>query len=175
MIAVIQEDYVHGVSKRSVDDLVKAKGITRHLQEPGIAALRGDPRPRQGVPQPAGRRIDATYVKVREGGRIISVATIVAVGVNRDGRREVLGKALGPSEAEPFWTQFLRSLTARGLRSIKLVILDAHEGIKAAVKKVFHASWQRCRAHIIRSEDLLLATHLARALMFAKWIGAFAS
>ena len=95
--------------------------------------------------------IDATYVKVREGGRIISVATIVAVGVNTDGRREVLGKALGPSEAEPFWTQFLRSLTARGLRGVKLVISDAHEGIKAAVKKVFHAGWQRCRVHFMRN------------------------
>ena len=82
---------------------------------------------------------------------IISVATIVAVGVNTDGRREVLGKALGPSEAEPFWTQFLRSLTARGLRGVKLVISDAHEGIKAAVKKVFHAGWQRCRVHFMRN------------------------
>ena len=75
----------------------------------------------------------------------------MAVGVNTDGRREVLGKALGPSEAEPFWTQFLRSLTARGLRGVKLVISDAHEGIKAAVKKVFHASWQRCRVHFMRN------------------------
>jgi putative transposase len=95
--------------------------------------------------------IDATYVKSREGGRIVSVATIVAVGVNTDGRREVLGMSNGPSEAEPFWTQFLRSLTARGLRGVKLVISDAHEGIKAATKKVFHASWQRCRVHFMRN------------------------
>jgi len=95
--------------------------------------------------------IDATYVKTREGGRIVSVATIVAVGVNTDGRREVLGAAIGASEAEPFWTHFLRSLTVRGLRGVKLVISDAHEGIKAATKKVFHAGWQRCRVHFMRN------------------------
>jgi transposase len=89
--------------------------------------------------------IDATYVKVRQSGRIVSVAVIVAVGVNSDGRREVLGMAIGPSEAETFWTDFLRKLARRGLRGVKLVISDAHEGIKAAIAKVLHATWQRCR------------------------------
>jgi putative transposase len=80
--------------------------------------------------------IDATYMKVRQNGRIVSVAAIVAVGVNSDGRREILGMDIGPSEAETFWTAFLRKLARRGLRGVKLVISDAHEGIKAAVAKV---------------------------------------
>jgi len=79
------------------------------------------------------------------------VAVIVAVGVNGDGRREVLGLAIGPSEAEPFWTDFLRRLARRGLRGVKLVVSDAHEGLKAAVAKVLHASWQRCRVHFMRN------------------------
>ena len=95
--------------------------------------------------------IDATYVKVREGGRIISVAVIIAVAVNADGRREVLGMEIGASEAEPFWTKFLRSLMNRGLRGVKLVISDAHEGLKAAAKKVLRATWQRCRVHFMRN------------------------
>jgi putative transposase len=100
-----------------------------------------------------GRRApaDATYVKVRESGRIVSVAVIVAVGVNSDGRREVLGMDIGPSEAETFWTAFLRKLARRGLRGVKLVISDAHEGIKAAIAKVLHACWQRCRVHFMRN------------------------
>lgn len=157
MIAVIQEAYVHGISTRSVDDLVKAMGMTG-ISKSQVSRLceEIDGRVKEFLNRPIEGSwpyvwIDATYVKVREGGRIISVATIVAVGVNTDGRREVLGKAIGPSEAEPFWTQFLRSLTARGLRGVKLVISDAHEGIKAAVKKVFHASWQRCRVHFMRN------------------------
>jgi len=81
--------------------------------------------------------IDATYVKVRQAGRIVSVAVIIAVGVNTDGVREILGAAVGPSEAEPFWTTFLRTLTRRGLRGVRLVISDAHLGLKAAVAKVF--------------------------------------
>jgi transposase-like protein len=95
--------------------------------------------------------IDATYVKVRQAGRIVSVAVIVAVGANSDGRREVLGMQVGPSEAETFWTDFLRSLARRGLRGVKLVISDAHEGIKASVSKVMHATWQRCRVHFMRN------------------------
>lgn len=95
--------------------------------------------------------IDATYVKVRQNGRIVSVAVIIAVGVNSDGRREVLGMDIGASEAEPFWTAFLRKLARRGLRGVKLVISDAHEGIKAAVSKLLCASWQRCRVHFMRN------------------------
>jgi transposase-like protein len=95
--------------------------------------------------------IDATYVKVRQNGRIVSVAVIVAVGVNTDGRREVLGLDIGPSEAETFWTGFLRKLARHGLRGVKLLISDAHEGIKATVSKVLNASWQRCRVHFMRN------------------------
>ena len=150
LIAVIQEAYVQGVSTRSVDDLVRAMGMTG-ISKSQVSRLCEDidERVKEFLNRPIEGQwpyvwIDATYVKSREGGRIVSVATIVAVGVNTDGRREVLGTAIGPSEAEPFWTQFLRSLTARGLRGVKLIISDAHEGIKAATKKVFHASWQRC-------------------------------
>src|ERR1700674_4790126 len=157
MIAVIQEAYVHGVSTRSVDDLVKAMGMTG-ISKSQVSRLceEIDGRVKEFLSRPIEGSwpyvwIDATYVKTREGGRIVSVATIVAVGVNTDGRREVLGAAIGASEAEPFWTRFLRSLTVRGLRGVKLVISDAHEGIKAATKKVFHAGWQRCRVHFMRN------------------------
>ena len=95
--------------------------------------------------------IDATYVKVRQAGRIVSVAVIIAVGVNTDGKREVLGMDVGASEAEAFWTAFIRKLTRRGLRGVKLVISDAHEGIRAAVSKLLCASWQRCRVHFMRN------------------------
>jgi putative transposase len=151
LAAVVQEAYVHGVSTRSVDDLVKAMGmsgisksqVSRLCQEidEKVKAFLG--RPLEGDwPY---LWIDATYLKVRQSGRIVSVAVIVAVGVNSDGRREVLGMDIGPSEAETFWTEFLRKLARRGLRGVKLVISDAHEGIKAAVAKVLHSTWQRCR------------------------------
>ena len=157
LTAVVQEAYVHGVSTRSVDDLVKAMGmsgisksqVSRLCEEidEKVKAFLG--RPIEGDwPY---LWIDATYVKVRENGRIVSVAVIIAVGVNSDGRREVLGLDIGPSEAETFWTAFLRKLARRGLRGVKLVISDAHEGIKRAVAKVLHASWQRCRVHFMRN------------------------
>ena len=157
LTAVIQEAYVHGVSTRSVDDLVKAMGMTGISKsqvsrlcteiDDQIAAFLN--RPLEGDwPY---LWLDATYVKVRATGRIVSVAVIVAVAVNSDGQREVLGIAIGASEAETFWTQFLRSLARRGLRGVKLVISDAHEGLKAAVAKVLHASWQRCRVHFMRN------------------------
>jgi putative transposase len=95
--------------------------------------------------------IDATYVKVRQSGRIVSVAVIVAVAVNSDGRREVLGMDIGPSEAETFWTEFLRKLARRGLRAVKLVISDAHDGLRHAITRVLGATWQRCRVHWIRN------------------------
>jgi transposase-like protein len=85
------------------------------------------------------------------GGRIVSVAVIIAVGVNTDGRREVLGMEIGTPEAEPIWTEFLRKLTRRGLRGVKLVVSDAHQGIKADVSKVLSATWQRCRVHFMRN------------------------
>jgi putative transposase len=157
LTAVVQEAYVHGVSTRSVDDLVKAMGMTG-ISKSQVSRLTEeiDEKVKAFLNRPLEGDwpylwIDATYVKVRQSGRIVSVAVIVAVGVNSDGRREVLGMAIGPSEAEPFWTDFLRTLARRGLRGVKLVISDAHEGIKAAVAKVFRASWQRCRVHFMRN------------------------
>jgi putative transposase len=157
LAAVVQEAYVHGVSTRSVDDLVKAMGMTG-ISKSQVSRLCAeiDEKVKAFLSRPIEGDwpylwIDATYVKVRESGRIVSVAVIVAVGVNSDGRREVLGMDIGPSEAETFWTEFLRKLARRGLRGVKLVISDAHEGIKTAVAKVLHASWQRCRVHFMRN------------------------
>jgi transposase-like protein len=157
LTAVVQEAYVHGVSTRSVDDLVKAMGMTG-ISKSQVSRLceEIDEKVKAFLCRPIEGDwpylwIDATYLKVRQSGRIVSVAVIIAVGVNGDGRREVLGMDVGPSEAEPFWTEFLRKLARRGLRGIKLVISDAHEGIKAAVAKVLHASWQRCRVHFMRN------------------------
>ena len=95
--------------------------------------------------------IDATYVKVRQAGRIFLVAVIIAVAVNTDGVRGIIGLAVGPSEADPFWTRFLRDLTRRSLRCVKLVISDRHVGLKAAIAKVFATTWQRCRVHFMRN------------------------
>lgn len=157
LAAVIQEAYVQGVSTRSVDDLVKALGMTG-ISKSQVSRLctEIDERVNAFLERPIEGDwpylwIDATYVKVREAGRILSVAVIIAVAVNTDGRREVLGLAVGPSEAEPFWTAFLRQLTRRGLRGVKLVISDAHEGLKAATAKVLNATWQRCRIHFLRN------------------------
>jgi putative transposase len=95
--------------------------------------------------------LDATYLKQREGGRIVSVAAIIAVAVDAEGRREIVGLHVGPSEAEAFWATFLKSLVRRGLRGVKLVISDAHEGLKGAIRRVMGATWQRCRVHWMRS------------------------
>jgi putative transposase len=95
--------------------------------------------------------LDATYLKVREGGRIVSVAAIIAVAVNTEGRREIVGLGIGPSEAEPFWSSFLKSLAKRGLKGVKLVISDAHEGLRLALTRVLGATWQRCRVHWMRN------------------------
>jgi transposase-like protein len=94
---------------------------------------------------------DGTYLKQREGGRIVSVAAIIAVAANTDGKREIVGLHIGPSEAETFWATFLKSLVRRGVRGTKLVISDAHEGLKAAIRRVMGASWQRCRVHWMRN------------------------
>jgi putative transposase len=113
--------------------------------------------------------LDATYVKVRRDHQIVSVAVIIAVGVNTDGRREVLGMTVGHSEAEPFWVEFLRSLARRGLRGARLVISDAHEGLKAAITKVLSATWQRCRVHFMRNA-LAYAGKTQRRIVSA-WVG----
>ena len=157
LTAVIQEAYVQGISTRSVDDLVKALGMSG-ISKSQVSRLCEDidERVKTFLERPIeGDRpyvwLDATYVKVRQNGRIVSVAVTIAVGVNTDGRREVLGMDIGASEAETFWIEFLRTLKRRGLAGVKLVISDAHEGIKAAVSKVFRATWQRCRMHFMRN------------------------
>ena len=157
LTTVIQEACVQGIPTRSVDDLVKAMGMSgisksqasRLCEEIDGKVTAFLTRPLQGDwPY---LWIDATSLKVRRGGRIVSVAAIIAIGVNTDGRREVLGLEIGTSEAEPIWTEFLRKLTRRGLRGVKLVISDAHEGIKAAVSQVLSATWQRGRVHFQRN------------------------
>jgi len=157
LTAVIQEAYVQGISTRSVDDLVKALGMSG-ISKSQVSRLceEIDGKVKAFLERPIEGDwpylwVDATYVKVRQAGRIVSVAVIVAVGVNTDGRREVLGMDIGPSEAETFWTAFLRKLARRGLRGVKLVVSDAHEGLKAAVAKVLTATWQRCRVHFMRN------------------------
>jgi len=157
LTAVVQEAYIQGVSTRSVDDLVKAMGMTG-ISKSQVSRLceEIDGRVKAFLERPLEGDwpylwIDATYVKVRQSGRVVSVAVIIAVGVNADGRREVLGMDIGPSEAETFWTAFLRKLTRRGLRGVKLVISDAHEGLKTAAAKLLHATWQRCRVHFMRN------------------------
>jgi transposase-like protein len=157
LTAVIQEAYIQGISKRSVDELVKAMGMSG-VSKSQVSRLceEIDQRVKIFLDRPIEADwpylwIDATYMKVRQQGRIVSVAVIVAVGVNSDGRREVLGMDIGPSEAETFWTSFLRKLARRGLRGVKLVVFDAHEGIKAAVSKVLATTWQRCRVHFMRN------------------------
>jgi transposase-like protein len=157
LTAVIQEAYIQGISTRSVDDLVKALGMTG-ISKSQVSRLceEIDEKVEAFLDRPIEGDwpylwIDATYVKVRQNGRIVSVAVIIAVGVNSDGRREVLGMEIGASEAEPFWTGFLRKLARRGLRGVKLVISDSHEGIKAAVSKVLSTTWQRCRVHFMRN------------------------
>jgi transposase-like protein len=155
LTAVIQEAYIQGISTRSVDELVKAMGMNG-ISKSQVSRLceEIDQRVKAFLDRPIEGDwpylwIDATYVKVRQAGRIVSVAVIVAVGVNADGRREVLGMDIG--EAETFWTAFLRKLARRGLRGVKLVVSDAHEGIKAAVSRILTATWQRCRVHFMRN------------------------
>ena len=157
LTAVIQEAYVQGVSTRSVEDLVQAMGGSG-ISKSQVSRLCGeiDGKVKAFLDRPIEGEwpyvwLDATYVKVRQEGRIVSVAVIIAVGANNDGRREVLGMEIGASEAEPFWTAFLRKLSRRGLRGVKLIVSDAHEGIKAAVSKVFSCTWQRCRVHFMRN------------------------
>lgn len=157
LVAVIQEAYVKGISTRSVDDLIKAMGgsgisksqVSRLVEEIDERVDAFLARPIEG--EWPYLWIDATYLKVRDGGRIVSTAAIIAVGVNSDGRREVLGVATGPSEAEVFWKGFLRSLADRGLRGVRLVVADDHKGLRAAASKVFHATLQRCRVHWMRN------------------------
>jgi transposase-like protein len=158
LVAVVREAYVQGVSTRKVDGLVQAlglDGISKSQVSRLCAALdeeveRFRGRPLEGIYPYVW--LDATFVKVREGGRVVSMAVVIAIGVNGDGQREVLGLDVGPSEDGAFWLRFLRSLVARGLGGVELVISDAHQGLKGAIAAVLHgASWQRCRVHFVRN------------------------
>src|ERR1700729_3336388 len=175
LTAVIQEAYIQGISTRSVDDLVKAMGM-EGISKSQVSRLCAeiDERVQTFLHRPIEGEwpylwLDATYVKARRDHHIVSVAVIVAVAVNTDGRREVLGMTVGNSEAEPFWTEFLRSLARRGLRGVKLVVSDAHEGLKAAITKVLGATWQRCRVHFMRNA-MAHAGKTQRRIVSA-WIG----
>jgi putative transposase len=157
LVAVIQEAWIGGVSTRRVDELVQAMGLAgigkstvsklcKEIDERVAGFLE---RPLEG--EWPYLWLDATYLKVREGGRIVSVVAIIAVAVDAEGRREIVGLGLGPSEAEPFWSTFLKGLVRRGLEGVRLVVSDAHEGLKHAIAKVLGAAWQRCRVHWMRN------------------------
>lgn len=157
LVAVIQEAWIGGVSTRKVDDLVQAMGLTG-IGKSTVSKLCKDIDERVGafLDRPLSGEwpylwLDATYLRQREGGRIVSVAAIIAVAVDTEGRREIVGLHVGPSEAETFWATFLKSLVRRGLRGVKLVISDAHEGLKGAIRRVMGATWQRCRVHWMRN------------------------
>lgn len=157
LVAVIQEAWIGGVSTRRVDDLVQAMGLAG-ISKSTVSKLCKDidDRVNAFLERPLVGDwpylwLDATYLKQREGGRITSVAAIIAVAVNTDGKREIVGLHIGPSEAETFWSTFLKSLVRRGLRGTKLVISDAHEGLKAAIRRVMGSTWQRCRVHWMRN------------------------
>jgi transposase-like protein len=157
LVAVIQEAWIAGVSTRRVDELVQAMGMNG-ISKSSVSKLckEIDERVHAFLKRPLTGDwpylwLDATYLKVREGGRIVSVAAIIAVAVNTEGQREIIGLYLGPSEAETFWSSFLKDLVRRGLTGVKLVISDAHEGLKAAITRVMAATWQRCRVHFMRN------------------------
>ena len=160
MFAVVMEAYLHGVSTRKVDDLVKALGadtgiskseVSRICQDldAEVSAFRDRPLADTTFPYVF---LDATYCKARVNHRVVSQAVVIATGVTADGKREVLGFDVGDSEDGAFWTAFCRSLKARGLTGVHLVISDAHEGLKGAIQAVFAgAAWQRCRVHWLRN------------------------
>ena len=160
LFAVVMEAYLHGVSTRKVDDLVKALGAETGISksevsricaglDEEVATFRDRDLSSLEFPYVF---LDATYCKARVNHRIVSQAVVVAVGVAADGRREVLGFDVGDTENEPFWTAFLRSLKTRGLGGVRLVMSDAHTGLKKAISTVFQgAAWQRCRVHFMRN------------------------
>jgi transposase-like protein len=157
LVAVIQEAWIGGVSTRRVDDLVQAMGLTG-ISKSTVSKLCKDIDERVGafLDRPLSGEwpylwLDATYLRQREGGRIVSVAAIIAVACDAEGHREIVGLHIGPSEAETFWSSFLKSLVKRGLKGVKLVVSDAHEGLKAAIARVLGATWQRCRVHWMRN------------------------
>jgi transposase-like protein len=157
LVAVIQEAWIGGVSTRRVDDLVQAMGLSG-ISKSTVSKLCKDidERVTAFLERPLSGDwpylwLDATYLRQREGGRVVSVAAIVAVACDAEGRRQIVGLHIGPSEAETFWSAFLKSLVKRGLRGVKLVVSDAHEGLKGAIARVLGATWQRCRVHWMRN------------------------
>jgi len=160
LVSVIQEAWIAGVSTRRVDELVQAMGMSG-ISKSSVSKLCKDidERVNAFLKRPLSGEwpylwLDATYLKVREGGRIVSVAAIIAVAVTTEGKREIVGLHIGPSEAEPFWTTFLRDLAKRGLKGVKLVVSDAHEGLKNAITRVVGAAWQRCRVGLLKKSLL---------------------
>ena len=159
LFAVVMEAWVHGVSTRKVDDLVKALGATSGISKSEVSRICAELdrdleafRTRRLAGEFPYVFCDATYVKARVKGRVVSRAVVVATGVTRTGDREVLGVEVGDSEDGAFWTSFLRGLRARGLTGVQLVISDHHLGLKAAIAGVFiGSSWQRCRVHFMRN------------------------
>ena len=158
LLAVVQQAYIEGVSTRKVDDLLKAMGLTGIDKSAVSRICKGlDEVVKEFRNRPLDKQypyvwLDALYLKVRQNHRIISQAMVIAIGVNELGERELLGFALGGSETEAFWLEFLRSLVQRGLKGVQLVISDAHEGLKSAIVQVLSgASWQRCRVHFMRN------------------------
>jgi putative transposase len=173
LLAVVQEAYVEGVSTRRVDDLVKAlgiDGISRSQVSRICAALDAEVERFRTRTLDAAYPylwLDATFVKARAAGRVVSQAVVLAVGVTADGTREVLGLEVGPSEEGAFWLACLRGLVARGLRGVQLVTSDAHEGLRQAIGAVRHgAGWQRCRVHFLRNA-LALVPKAAQPLVAA--------
>jgi putative transposase len=173
LAAVVQEASGEGVSTRRVDDLVKALGmdgisksqVSRLCQTLDEEVARFRARPLTAAYLYLW--LDATFVKVRDQGRVVSQAVVVAVGVTADGVREVLGVDVGPSEDGAFWLAFRRGLVARGLSGVRLVTSDAHQGLRAAIGAVLHgASWQRCRVHFVRNV-LALVPKGAQAMVAA--------
>jgi transposase-like protein len=169
LAAVVQEAYVQGVSTRRVDELVQARGMTgisksqvsRLCRELDGEVERFRTRRLEG-PYPY-LWLDATFVKVRQDGRVVAMAVVIAIGVSAGGQREVLGLDVGPSEDGAFWLQFLRGLVARGLGGVQLVISDAHQGLKGAIAAVLQgASWQRCRVHFVRNALALVPKSAAQ-------------
>ena len=165
LLAVVQQAYVEGVSTRKVDELLQALGLhgfdksavsrTCQALDEVVQAFRNRPLTSR-MPYVW---LDALYLKVRQNHRIVSLALVIAIGVTEGGERSLLGFALGASETEVFWQEFLRSLLGRGLQGVQLVISDAHEGLKAAIAQVLSgASWQRCRVHFMRN----LLSHVPR-------------
>ena len=158
LVAIVQEAYISGVSTRKVEDLVQALGI-ESMDKNRVSRLceELDEHVQAWRNRPLELEfpviwLDAIYIKVRVNHRVVNQAVVVAVGVNANGEREILGVDVGPSEESSFWTQFLRSLVDRGLRGVRLAISDAHTGLKKAIECVLSgASWQRCRVHTMRN------------------------